>query len=188
MKTFAVMVWIILLGCLSAQTQPSAQAQAVQQAGPTTAPASKSKIDPAKEADIRQFMEVAGIKTLMAQTLENMSKSLRPLMTQALPPGEYRDKLVELFFAKFQSKADLQQVLDLIVPFYDQHFSDEEIKGLIKFYQTPLGQKMVQVIPQLTTESQQVSQEWGEKLGRQSMIEVLSEHPDLQKAMEQAKQ
>jgi hypothetical protein len=179
---------MLLLGCLSAQTQNTAQTPAPQHSEPAATAPSQPRIDPAKEADIRQFMEVAGIKTLMAQTLANMSKSMKPLMNQALPPGAYRDKLVELFFAKFESKADLQQVLDLIVPIYDKYLSDDEIKGLIKFYQTPVGQKMVKVMPQLMTESQEASQKWGETLGRQSMLEVLSEHPDLQKAMEEAKQ
>ncbi len=189
MKVTSVIAWILFSNCLFAQTQNSSQPQAASQPAATIAPApSLSKIDPAKEADIRQFMEVAGTKALMSQMLDTMEATLKPLMVQALPPGAYRDSLVELFFAKFHSKANLQQVLDLIVPIYDKYLSDEEIKGLIKFYQTPLGQKMVRVMPQLTNESQGESRKWGENLGRQSMIEVLSEHPDLQKAMDDAKQ
>lgn len=188
MKKLGAIVWMLLLGCLSARAQNTSQTPAPQHSESAATAPSQTRIDPTKEADIRQFMEVAGIKTLMSQVLGNMSTSIKPLMAQALPAGAYRDQLVDLFFAKFQSKADLQQVLDLIVPIYDQHLSDDEIKGLIKFYQTPLGQKMVKALPEMTTESQQVCQKWGEKLGRQSMIEVLSEHPDLQKAMEEAKQ
>jgi len=123
----------------------------------------------------------------MTQMMETMGDTVRPLMANALPPGDYREKLIDLFFVKFKSKADLQQLLDSIAPLYDKYLSDEEIKGLIQFYQTPLGQKTVKVMPKLMAESQEKGSKWGEELGRQSMLEVLSEHPELEKAMEDAR-
>ena len=50
----------------------------------------------------------------------------------------------------------------------------------------PLGQKALSVLPQLSIELQGEGMKLGEKLGRQSMMEVLSEHPELQKALEEA--
>jgi hypothetical protein len=49
-------------------------------------------------------------------------------MVKTLPPGDYRNRLVDLFFVKFQSKANPQQLADLIVPLYDKYLSDEELK------------------------------------------------------------
>jgi hypothetical protein len=118
--------------------------------------------------------------------MDNMGKSLKPLMTQALPPGEYREKLVDLFFVKFQSRLDMQQLLDLAIPIYDKYLSHEEVRGLIEFYQTPLGQKTLKVLPTMLTELQEAGRKWGENLGRDSMREVLAEHPDLAKALEGA--
>jgi hypothetical protein len=105
-----------------------------------------------------------------------------------LPAGDYRAKLVDLFFEKFQNhlKEELQQLLELAVPLYDKYFSHEDIKGLIKFYETPLGQKALSVLPNLSVEMQGEGMKLGEKIGRQSMMEVLSEHPELQKALEEA--
>ena len=109
-------------------------------------------------------------------------------MTSSLPPGDYREKLVDLFFEKLQAhtKSEIQQLLDSAVPLYDKYFSHEDIKGLIQFYQTPLGQKALSVLPKLSTEMQGEGMKMGEKLGRQSMMEVLAEHPEFQKAMEDA--
>jgi len=115
-----------------------------------------------------------------------MEKAMKPLLMDSLPPGEYRKKLVNLFFAKLQAKADGQSLLELAIPLYDKNLSHEEIKGLIQFYQTPLGQKAVSVLPKLTAELQEEGRKWGENIGRQSMIEVMSEHPDLAHAMEDA--
>ena len=145
------------------------------------------KIDPAKEADIRRLMDLVGTRLLVAQMMDAMEKSIKPLMTGALPPGEYREKLIDLFFAKFHSKADLQQLLDIAVPAYDRYYTHEEIKGLIQFYGTPLGQKMISVLPKLTGELQEAGRKWGEGLGRNSMREVLSEHPELATALDGAK-
>jgi len=144
-------------------------------------------LDAAKKADIRRLMDLAGTGLLVGQVMDGMERNIKPLMMNALPPGEYREKLVDLFFAKFQSKADPRQLLDLAVPAYDKYYTHEEIKGLIQFYGTPLGQKLVSVQPKMTGELQEAGRKWGEGLGRDSMIEVLAEHPDLATALLAAK-
>jgi hypothetical protein len=196
MKMYTTIAWFLLLGGASAQAQngspPTAPASRTEQqkAAPESPAADRqtqTKIDPAKATDIRQLMDVTGTKAAMVQMMDTMGDSIKPLMVRSLPPGDYRQKLIDLFFAKFKSKADMQQLLDSILPLYDKYFSDEEIKSLIQFYQTPLGQKTAKVMPKLMAESQALGSKWGETLGRESMIEVLSEHPELEKAMEDAK-
>lgn len=150
------------------------------------APASAPKIDPAKEAAIRKLFEVQGMSESFQQVITGMSKNMRPMLNSSLPTGEYREKLIELFFQRFQSKLRVEEMIDLAVPIYDKYFSKEEIEGLIQFYQTPLGRKVVSVLPQVVLESQTEGMKWGEKVGRDSMAEVLEEHPDLKKALEEA--
>jgi hypothetical protein len=127
-----------------------------------------------------------GTKKLMAQAITEMERTTRPTLEHALPSGEYRDKLIAAFFVKFRQKLDLQEVINQAVPIYDKYFSPEEIKGLIRFYETPLGQKSVSVLPQLTAELMDQGRKLGEAAGRQSMLEVLAENPDLEKQMEEA--
>jgi hypothetical protein len=74
----------------------------------------------------------------------------------------------------------------MAVPVYDKYFSDEEIQGLAQFYGTPLGHKTLQVLPKLMSELQSQGQEWGQRVGRESMEEVLAEHPELAKALQDA--
>ncbi len=173
---------------LCGQTAPAknnaAQTPAKQKLAPAAAAtATTGKIDPAKEADIRKLLELVGTKALFIQSMDGMSKSMKPMLTNSLPPGDYREKLVDLFFKKFSSKMDVQHLLDLAVPIYDKHFSHQEVRSLIEFYQTPLGQKTVSTLPMLTAELQEEGRKWGESLGRDSMQEVLAEHPDLLEAM-----
>ena len=145
-----------------------------------------AKIDSTKEADIRRLLDLLGTKALVEQTVEGMSKSVRPLMANSLPPGAYREKLIDLFFSKFTSKMQAQELLDLAIPSYDKTFSHEEILGLIRFYETPLGQKTIKILPTLAADLQERGSKWGEELGRQSMLEVLGEHPDLAQALTDA--
>ena len=180
MNFCATLLWLLVLAGSPVPQQPPTTKQ--QTASANTAVAA-SAIDPAKEADIRKLMEISGTAALAKQIMDSMSENIKPLMTSSLPPGEYREKLIDLFFAKFHSKADVKQLLDMEVPIYSKYFSDEEVKGLIQFYQTPLGQKTISVLPKLMGEMSALRQQWGEQLGRQLMREVLAEHPDLVDAM-----
>jgi uncharacterized protein len=166
-----------------AQSAPATAAKSGQSATAKAGLAAQSKIDPAKEADIRKLLELVGTKALISQTMDSMSKSIKPLLTNSLPPGEYREKLVDLFFAKFTAKADVERLLDLAVPVYDRNFSQQEIRGLIEFYQTPLGQKAIATLPKVTAELQEQGRKWGEEVGKECMVEVLSEHPELAEAL-----
>jgi len=180
-KVVALFFSLVLL-LTSAAAQEKAQATPVA----PQATAAETKTDPSKQSDIRRLMEVTKATSLITQLMDSMGDGIRPVMSQSLPPGDYRDKLIDLFIAKFRSKADPKQLIDMAVPLYDKYFSDEEIKSLIKFYETPVGQKAVSALPQLTLEMQQNGRAWGDKLGRESMQEVLAEHPDLVEAMEAA--
>lgn len=183
MKAFAAMVLFVMGTSVQAGQN---QYQVGPVPPPAAAPAAQAKIDPAKEADIRRLLEATGTTILMQQVMDNMQKTLKPVSTNSFPPGEYREKLVDLFFEKFRSKLDTKHLVDMAVVRYDEQFSDEDIKGLISFYGTPLGQKAVSVLPKLTIELQQDGQAMGQQMGRESMTEVLAEHPELAKALQNA--
>ena len=163
----------------------SVQSQTAPVAGSNAAAATaeRTNIDPAKEADIRRLLDLMGTKGIAQQVMDAMARNLKPMMVNSLPPGDYRDKLVDLFFQKFRSKADTQQLIEMAIPSYDKYLSDDEIKGLIAFYQTPLGRKALEVLPKLGVELQSQGTNWGQDLGRQCMMEVLSENPDLAQAL-----
>jgi uncharacterized protein len=173
-----------------AKTGPAANRQAKHEAKPagaTTVPdGSAIGVDPAKAAAIRKLFEVQGMTANFERMLGSMSDNIRPMLSNSLPPGEYRSKLLDLFFQKFQSKFKIEQMIELTIPIYDKHLSKEDVDGLIHFYRTPLGRKLISVMPEVTIESQKMAMQHGQEIGQQSMMEVLDEHPDLKKAMEEA--
>ncbi|HMI51375.1 MAG TPA: DUF2059 domain-containing protein [Candidatus Saccharimonadales bacterium] len=66
------------------------------------------------------------------------------------------------------------------------NYSKDEIDRLSVFYATPLGKKSLSVTQKATFEIQMISMKQGEQWGRESMMEVLAEHPDLATALEAA--
>src|SRR5215831_7085374 len=134
---------------------------AVREAPQTTG--KQSKIDVAKEADIRRLMVLTHTTLLDNQTIGTMEANVRPAITNVLPPGEYRAKLVDLFVAKYKSKLNPEELKERAIPVYDKHFSAAEIKEMIRFYESPLGQKVLKEMPIVTAELQQIGQAWGAK-------------------------
>lgn len=138
-----------------------------------------------KEANIRRFMQLTGGETIGRDMGNQIKNLLRPTVESSLPPGEYRSKLVDLLLERFGARFTSEVVMPTVVSVYAKRFSDEELKELIAFYESPLGKKAASVLSDIDAESQKM-QEPSEKLLQECMEQVLAEHPDLKEAMEKA--
>lgn len=191
MKVIAgVVCGVLVLGAFSvAQDAPSASDQGSDQSIAGAAAASRARVQDqeAKRADIRRLLELTGAVNMANQSMDGMESSVKTLMSGSLPPGEYRDQLLDLFFQKFRAKRDTNQLIELVIPIYDKYYTHDDIRALIAFYETPVAKKMVAVLPKVVQESQTAGLKWGGDLGRQCMLEVLGEHPELQRALLEAK-
>ena len=167
---------------LYAQQDSSASAPAQSKAAASpVAP----RIDPDKEAAIRRFMQLTGSESIGPEIANQIQVLLRPTLEASLPPGEYRAKLIDLFLEKFGTRATTEIIMPMVVSVYAKHFSDEDLKQLIAFYDSPLGRKASSVLPDIIAESRKL-QGPSEKLEQECMAQVLTEHPDLEQAMEKA--
>ena len=186
MRIPALVMFSLFLGVSSIAAQDQAPAPAPATSDSTAAAVSAPQIDPAKAADIQRLIEVAGTRKLLTETMTSMQTNIRPTLVQALPPGPYREKLINLFFERLQTKMSIQQFLDMAVAAYDKYLTDDDVKALIAFYQTPLGQKTLTILPKMAADLQAQGMRIGEEAGRESMQEVLAEHPELARAMQDA--
>jgi len=60
----------------------------------------------------------------------------------------------------------------MIVPIYDRNFSAEEIDGLMVFYSSPLGKKVLQKLPVIMQESMQAGKEWGGEIYKKVLLKL----------------
>ncbi len=133
--------------------QPSGEAAAHKT--PTRATAAKAAgVDATKEADIRRLLEVTGTRELVEQMKTSMLEQFRQNA-----PGMPDDMLNELMA---ELKSD--DLVESMIPVYSKHFSGEDIKQLIAFYQSPFGKKVLQEMPQIIAESNDVGIRWGESV------------------------
>jgi len=64
------------------------------------------------------------------------------------------------------NKTSINDLVDLLVPVYQKHLTNDDLKELIKFYETPIGKKYALQTPIIMQESMQVGQQWGMKIGQ----------------------
>lgn len=144
---------LLLLLCLLAAAPARAQA-----------PSPPDSVDARVAADIRELIELTGAVALGTQFADRMLATLRPMFEQAYPtvPPEVMDELLEETHAELAA-LDLAA---LAVPVYARHLSAEDIRGLLDFYRTPLGRRVVEKLPVIVEESVAVGQAMGEAAGQ----------------------
>ncbi|NJO01345.1 MAG: DUF2059 domain-containing protein [Bacteroidia bacterium] len=106
----------------------------------------------ALDRDIAKLLELTGAKRTMMQSLDLMNENMKAMM-----PADVLAKLQE------EMRNSLDEVVAEIGVIYRKHYTHEDIKGLIAFYQTPLGQKLLETTPIIHTESYQAGEQWGKK-------------------------
>lgn len=91
----------------------------------------------------------------MKNSYEGMIKRITEMQIQSNPELEKIKPMIEAFFTKYMGwEAQRGDIAAL----YAKNYTVEELKELNKFYQTPLGQKSVQIMPQLAAASAQIGQ------------------------------
>jgi hypothetical protein len=103
------------------------------------------------EAQVRELMQVMNVPGQFAV----MNNQMATMMSQQLPCVQAD------YWKNYIDKAGQEQLLTAMIPAYQHHFSAEEVEGLIKFYKSPLGQKLVAQMPATMAEAAQSGQQWG---------------------------
>ena len=165
-------------------------------AGTLKAAPQEQKIDPEKVADIRRLLEATGSKKLGLQMGSHMrpqmAKMLRSRFERSMPAEDPRRELLNRFLDKVGEKL-LEQfstdIMEIMIPIYDKHLTYEEIRGLIQFYESPLGQKIIEVMPKLLEDSMNVGQQWArensQKILGQALQEAAEEFPEMKEHIDQ---
>lgn len=130
-------------------------------------PASADEPGDVKAAEIRRLIEITGVRQIADQVqiaattqLVNQVQKSRPnigMQTLAL----IRDEISSAFSSGVDAPGGL---IEQISGIYARHFDTEDIRGLIAFYETPLGRKTIAVMPAVMGESMVAGQRWAQSL------------------------
>lgn len=92
-----------------------------------------------KIIDIKRLLELTAVKNIAIQAFNYSIQSFREQDPEAY------DILVK--------KINLEEMIeDLFIKVYDKHFSDSDIKDLIRFYESDVGKKLISLSPQIFQE------------------------------------
>lgn len=123
------------------------------------------KAQTAKEKKVEELIQVMGTEKLMNDTFANMISYYKGAYSNV--PNEFWDRIL--------TKFDNKELVRLMIPIYSKHFSEEELTGLVSFYKSPVGQKLVEKLPLVMKDSMEAGKIWGEGLGNRIIQELENE-------------
>jgi hypothetical protein len=147
--------------------------------GNAAPPQTNSSIDPAKEADIRSLMELVGARDLVQDGANTAIEQSREKLFATVPNNDKGQAFLNAFAASYQKKFDVDQVTAQLVGIYDKHFTEDEIKGLLQFYGSPLGQRVAAEIPKIGRETQAATRAASAKAAKDALAEMKQQNPEI---------
>jgi uncharacterized protein len=128
---------------------------------------SQQQLDAATKEDVEQLMQLTGVRERIQQMWASMAQQSTTTAVDA-----YRDKHpnadpLELrkvaegtaqYMQDVISAFSVDELLDAIVPLYQQHFTHADLVTIIDFYKSATGQKFITESPALMSESMQAVQ------------------------------
>ena len=115
-------------------------------------------VDPAAAASARKLLAATGATRLMIGNLESMIASQRQNNPQI--PVAFWDAFLA------HARRDTTRLVDMLVPIYAAHLTQSELEELLRFYNSPIGQRLTSVQPAIFKESMAAGESWGEQIAR----------------------
>ncbi len=109
-----------------------------------------------KVANIRKLLHVMSGKQ-MKDMMDKMLQSSFRAVEARMPPDAREDPEAKRVLQEFMKSAsltekDLEEMMDLMIPYYDKYLDDADIGALVQFYESPAGKKFVRVMPEMMVE------------------------------------
>ena len=112
-------------------------------------------LSPGREKAIRKLLQLTRAGEMATTMMDTMAGQLRPMFKN----------VPESFWSEFFREMDTNEPITKIVPIYARHLSDKEVDELIRFYESPIGRKLISVQPMIMQESMGAGKEWGRQVG-----------------------
>lgn len=135
-------------------------------------------VDPAKEDDIRALLEITGSAKLGEEMQKTFLEQVRASFAESLPQNERSKRFVDDYIDRFQKKFNPQALTELTIPIYDKHISADDLKGLLAFYRSPLGERTLKALPLVLRESRERGAALEQKAAQETMEELRTAYPE----------
>lgn len=124
----------------------------------------QSDNDKEYQETLQKMMTISGAlentRTIVPQMVSMMKQSAPQVAT------DYWDSFTTKWETKFADR-----MVELYVPIYQKYLTIDDLKGLIAFYETPVGKKLAEATPKMTAEGLQL----GQRIGLEMVNEIQNE-------------
>ena len=107
-----------------------------------------------KKEKIKKMFELTG----SAKSGEQLVEQIITTLQKANPDVEQE------FWDGCKKDLNMGDIVNLLIPIYDKYYTEEDIDQLIKFYDTPIGKKMIETSPKISQEMLAISMGLGKGL------------------------
>jgi uncharacterized protein len=174
-----IYVGAFFLAIQGASQNPVSAAPQSAAAQDQASPAQAKPIDPVKDADIRSLMELVGARDQVQDAVSNSSEQYREKLLATVPNNDKGQAFVTSFIESYQKKFDVDQLTEQLVVIYDRHYTDDEIKTMLQFYGSPVGQKVAAETPKIGREIQVASRATGAKAAKEALQALKAQNPEI---------
>ena len=139
---------------MSAMRVSLAAAAAVALAASAMAQPAAEPVSASMQAKVCELLDLVGTANLARLMTDQTIETFR---------REYTDVPAE-FWDEFRASVDPSELQALIVPIYARHFDEDELEGILTFYRSPLGAKLLRELPLVARESMESGASWSKYL------------------------
>ncbi|HEX2206870.1 MAG TPA: DUF2059 domain-containing protein [Longimicrobium sp.] len=113
--------------------------------------AAQPEPSPGETAAVRELLQVS-------RTRENFIRAMELGMEQG-GMGELTPQVQQVLRDFMDEHFRYEDLEPEFIRMYTELYTEEEIRGMTAFYRTPLGQRMIETLPELSAASQRIAQE-----------------------------
>ena len=113
----------------------------------------------AKQKDILKMLKASGGSEGTEVVLDQMFDSFK----------QFYSSVPDNWWEEMKNGFDVKELQFLVIPIYDKHFTHEEVKALIAFYESPIGRKFALTLPKITQEAYVIGQAYGKRVAEEVM-------------------
>jgi hypothetical protein len=114
--------------------------------------------------DIHELLVLTNSAKLGDQMLDQIFSAYERMVPD-VPPEIWKK-------ARESMRAD--DLVELVIPIYIKHFNREDIKGIITFYKTPIGKKLIEHQGAIMKESMAIGMAWGQEVSKKILDDLKS--------------
>ena len=119
-------------------------------------------IAPELRADIEHLMQVTKMTDMTRKMGDMMAQVIVQKTGVDTPEALARCRIIVSEVIR-DLVAD-EKLIDEITNIYARHFTEDDVRDMIAFYETPIGKKTLEVMPTLMQEGMQAGQRWATEM------------------------